>query len=442
MIRLDSTTRKLQVVLAGAVTTNQLPVVVSYSDQTSSTYNGATQLAVTNNTTEVDICSAPPAATTRDVDFIQVQNTDTVPATVTVRVDAGGTNYDLKKVTLAAGESLTYTHGAGWSTTNAGGGTGDVVGPASATDNAIALFDTTTGKLIQNSVITVDDGGNFAGVASINGGPLAGLRNVAINGGFTINQRAYASAAALASGAYGHDRWKAGAGGGNYSFTQLASNTLITIAANKTLIQVVEYKNVQATRYVVSWTGTALGRVGVNSATPSGAYAASPIVISGQTAGTTMSVEFGNGASSGTLGDVMIVAASAGTVDTPFEQRPYGMELALCQRYYYRITADDTAYVFGIAYADSATSGFSCGQFPVTLRTSPTALEQNGTAANYNIRTGGTDRACSSVVAHNSNSTKESWYVTTTVASGQTAGQAGVLNTTTIGAYLGWSAEL
>ena len=43
---------------------------------------------------------------------------------------------------------------------------GDVVGPASATDNAIARFDTTTGKLIQNSVVTIDDSGNESGVLS------------------------------------------------------------------------------------------------------------------------------------------------------------------------------------------------------------------------------------------------------------------------------------
>lgn len=36
-------------------------------------------------------------------------------------------------------------------------GTGDVVGPASATDNAIVRFDGTTGKLIQNSAVTVAD---------------------------------------------------------------------------------------------------------------------------------------------------------------------------------------------------------------------------------------------------------------------------------------------
>lgn len=45
--------------------------------------------------------------------------------------------------------------------------TGDVVGPASATDNAIARFDTTTGKLIQNSLVTIDDSGNEAGINAI-----------------------------------------------------------------------------------------------------------------------------------------------------------------------------------------------------------------------------------------------------------------------------------
>ncbi|NJM30156.1 MAG: DUF2793 domain-containing protein, partial [Rhizobiales bacterium] len=39
-----------------------------------------------------------------------------------------------------------------------GGGSGDVVGPASATDNAIPRFDTATGKLIQNSGVILSDG--------------------------------------------------------------------------------------------------------------------------------------------------------------------------------------------------------------------------------------------------------------------------------------------
>jgi hypothetical protein len=43
---------------------------------------------------------------------------------------------------------------------------GDVVGPSSATDNAVARFDTTTGKLIQNSVTLIDDTGNASGILS------------------------------------------------------------------------------------------------------------------------------------------------------------------------------------------------------------------------------------------------------------------------------------
>jgi hypothetical protein len=44
---------------------------------------------------------------------------------------------------------------------------GDVVGPASATDNAIARFDTTTGKLIQNSLVIIGDTGSVTGVNAL-----------------------------------------------------------------------------------------------------------------------------------------------------------------------------------------------------------------------------------------------------------------------------------
>lgn len=45
---------------------------------------------------------------------------------------------------------------------------GDVVGPASATDNAIAKFDGTTGKVIQNSSVTLSDVGALQNVNEIN----------------------------------------------------------------------------------------------------------------------------------------------------------------------------------------------------------------------------------------------------------------------------------
>jgi hypothetical protein len=47
-------------------------------------------------------------------------------------------------------------------------GVGDVVGPASSTDNAVVRFDGTTGKLIQNGGILYDDNKNMTGVTSIN----------------------------------------------------------------------------------------------------------------------------------------------------------------------------------------------------------------------------------------------------------------------------------
>lgn len=42
-------------------------------------------------------------------------------------------------------------------------GSGDLSGPGSATDNAVARFDGTTGGIIQNSAVTLSDAGAFAG---------------------------------------------------------------------------------------------------------------------------------------------------------------------------------------------------------------------------------------------------------------------------------------
>jgi hypothetical protein len=47
------------------------------------------------------------------------------------------------------------------------GALGDVVGPASATDNALARFDLTTGKLIQNSVGILSDAGVLTGLTGL-----------------------------------------------------------------------------------------------------------------------------------------------------------------------------------------------------------------------------------------------------------------------------------
>lgn len=114
MLKLDQTTRKLQAVLSGAVTTNQLPCMVSYSDDNGTTYVGGTQLTNTNSTTAVDICAAPGASTVRDIDYLSIRNRDTAAATVTVMLDDNATDYEIVKATLAVGDQLVYTHGDGW----------------------------------------------------------------------------------------------------------------------------------------------------------------------------------------------------------------------------------------------------------------------------------------------------------------------------------------
>lgn len=78
------------------------------------------------------------------------------------------------------GECLTYNSTGptiDWvSCGGGGGGSGDVVGPASATDNALARFDTTTGKLLQNSTIELTDTGVIQPVTD-DGGTLGSITN-------------------------------------------------------------------------------------------------------------------------------------------------------------------------------------------------------------------------------------------------------------------------
>lgn len=63
------------------------------------------------------------------------------------------------------GQNLQY-NGTNWVNAS-GSGSGDVTGAASSTDNAITRFDGTTGKVIQNSTVTLDDTGNLANVNAV-----------------------------------------------------------------------------------------------------------------------------------------------------------------------------------------------------------------------------------------------------------------------------------
>lgn len=74
----------------------------------------------------------------------------------------GGSQVYIKSIYSDVETIIVYNGGDPITVTGSGGGSGDVVGPASATDNAIVRFNLTTGKLIQNSGATIDDSGNIS----------------------------------------------------------------------------------------------------------------------------------------------------------------------------------------------------------------------------------------------------------------------------------------
>lgn len=121
MIRLDTVNRSLTLFLGGAQVTAPLQIVVSYSDQTSSTYLGSSQLTNSNGTTPVTICSAPVASVIRDIDMVTVLNTDTGTQTVTIQLLDTATTYKIITVSLLVGDKLTYTHGSAWQVVNNSG---------------------------------------------------------------------------------------------------------------------------------------------------------------------------------------------------------------------------------------------------------------------------------------------------------------------------------
>ena len=131
------------------------------------------------------------------------------------------------------------------------------------------------------------------------------------------------------------------------------------------------------------------------------------------------------------------------TTATPFEWLPYSTELALCQRYYYRLinnSSSGEAFV-GSGYNNSTTNSLLYVPFLVPMRTAPSALETTGSAGNYALRVAGGQTNCSSVPIISATTSNGSG-VLFTVASGLSSvgGTLGMLVVPS--AYLGWSAEL
>ena len=113
MIVLDTTLRKLELVLAGAITTNQLSFVATYQDSTLAP--PATVQGASNNTTAVTLVAAPASGVQRTLEYLAIYNADTVAATVTVRLNDNSTLRRIVNVSVPSGSTLNFVRDVGWS---------------------------------------------------------------------------------------------------------------------------------------------------------------------------------------------------------------------------------------------------------------------------------------------------------------------------------------
>ena len=238
-------------------------------------------------------------------------------------------------------------------------------------------------------------------VSTINGVAI-GTKNVIINGNFNINQRAVSGTVTLAAGAYGHDRFKAGASGCTYTFATVENVTTITISAGS-LIQVIEGLNLQTGTYTLSWSGTAQGKIG------GGSYSATGVTGSA-TGGTNLNVEFNTGTLS-------LVQLEKGSTATSFDYRPYGTELALCQRYF-ELISSASGYL--------TTSRIDCLQRYSVQKRAAATMALQGTAANMKVSNTGADLTVSGLGGQYGSNIDGSMFYMTLTSSGTTGQGAGI----------------
>ena len=242
--------------------------------------------------------------------------------------------------------------------------------------------------------------------SAINGGPLAGLRNRIINGAMAVDARnAGASVSSgLAVTTYTVDRWSVAATGAavtvqrqgtaaNYwlNITGAASNTIVNIRQRIEALNIATLASASVTLSFdcSSTTATSLG-ISVSCASASDNFATvtntqsftRTITSTGTrySASLTLPSQAVNGVevlfsltnfTSGTFA-LSNVQLEPGPVATPFERRPIGTELALCQRYFCSTFFNNRFNAAGVGYINE-----SAIYWPVQMRVAPTVTLDN-----------------------------------------------------------------
>ena len=123
------------------------------------------------------------------------------------------------------------------------------------------------------------------------------------------------------------------------------------------------------------------------------------------------------------------VQLEAGSTATSFDYRPYGTELALCQRYLPAFNLQSGAHNFGIAMVYNGGSG---GQilmpfrFSVQTRVPPTGVTYTGTATNLSVFCGSTQKYLTGNIAFNDSTNFDAEVVLYSASSGFTPGYSAV----------------
>ena len=255
----------------------------------------------------------------------------------------------------------------------------------------------------------------FTGTPTINGevmGGSYGFKNYIINGNFDIWQRGTSQTISSTSGVYLADRWVSFvSGGGSASVNQITSryssggskNTIrLTYGGTgQTLFLEQRIENgavlMAGKTYTLSFDTIGVGVTSLNvysAEVGTDLNITSPISVPVTGTLTRQSVTFTVGSSftagdisryirfttssgNGTTGnyfEIGRVQLEQGSVATPFENRPYGLELALCQRYYEVIQSGASYYKFGTGYVENTTQAYVQVPFKVTKRIIPTIL--------------------------------------------------------------------
>jgi hypothetical protein len=264
-------------------------------------------------------------------------------------------------------------------------------------------------------------------------GSSSASTNLLLNSNFALNQRAYVSAANLASGSYGFDRWKSNFTNTTLTFTASTQGQSLTINSGGGLQQVIEQGLVPAGTYTLSWTGTATARVYNSGGTPP-SYAASPVTFTADGLANVV-VEFTASGGTRTVSKVQFNAGTGTTwaLATPTLQS----ELAACERYYWRQPLGNNNSYLGVGSGFSTTVALITCYSPVQMRAIPTVLDFSNLAVTDSV-------AGSTVTALTFNNAGTSTIgLTATVASGLTQYRPYFLKeNNSASAYLGFGAEL